>query len=140
MNALEQRVFDLTNRQRTRGRLNPLAADTALSDVARRHSEDMLRRRFFAHTNPDRQTPADRIAAAIRRRARASGENIWMRSGPMPSTNLSRVVDEAFAQLMASRMHRNNIMNARFTHLGVGVAGSASELRLTQLFARFEKD
>ena len=136
---LEQRFFDLTNLQRTRRRLRPLAADAALSDAARRHSEDMLRRRFFAHINPDRQTPADRIAAAVRRPVGASAENIWMRSGPVPSTILSRVVEEAFAQLMASPSHQRNITNARYTHLGVGVAITASELRVTQLFARFER-
>ena len=138
MTALEQRCFDLTNRQRTRGRLRPLAADARLSDAARRHGEDMLRRRFFAHTNPDRQTFADRIAAAVRGTATATAENLWMRSGQMSSTVLSRVMDEAVAQMMASRVHRDNIMDTDFTHLGVGVAVTASELRLVQLFARFE--
>jgi uncharacterized protein YkwD len=108
MNTLEQRFFDLTNAQRARGRLSALAADAALSDLARDHSEDMLRRRFFSHTNPDRQTPADRIAAAVRRPARASAENIWMRSGPVPSTTVSMVVEEAIAQLMASPPHRDD--------------------------------
>lgn len=137
MNALEQRFFDLTNLQRTRRWLRPLVEAVALSDAARRHSEDMLRRRFFAHINPDKQTPAGRIAVAVRRPAWASGENIWMRSGTMSSTALSNVVDEAFAQLMGSAPHRNNIVNARYTHLGVGVASTMSELRVTQLFARF---
>ena len=138
VNALEQRCFDLTNRQRTRRRLRPLAADAALSDAARRHSEDMLRRRFFAHTNPDRQSPGDRIAAAIRRPVRASAENLWMRSGSVPSTILFVTIEEAVAQLMTSPAHRHNIMNAVYTHLGIGVAVTASELRVTQLFARFE--
>jgi uncharacterized protein YkwD len=140
MNALEQRVFDVTNLQRRRSRLNPLSPDAALADVARRHSQDMLRRRFFAHTNPDGQTPADRTASAVGRRARASGENIWIRTGPVRSGELPGVMDEAFAQLVASPSHRGNILNGRFTHLGVGVAMTASEIRLTQLFARFEKN
>jgi len=138
MNAIEQRFFDLTNLQRSRSRVTPLAADSVLADIARLHSEDMLRRRFFSHVNPDRQTPADRVAAVVGRRARASAENIWMRSGAVPPTGLSRLVDDAFAQLMASPAHRSNILNARLTHLGVGVASTASELRITQLFARFE--
>ena len=138
MNALEQRCFDLTNLQRTRRRLRALAADAALSDAGRRHSEDMLRRRFFAHLNPDGQTPADRIAAAVRRPAWASAENLWMRSGPLPSTTLLAVIEQAVAQWMTSPAHRHNIMNAVYTHLGIGVAVTASELRVTQLFARFE--
>jgi uncharacterized protein YkwD len=139
VNALEQRVVDLTNRQRANRRLRPVAADDALSDAARRHSEDMLRRRFFAHINPDGQTPTDRIAAAVRRRIGASAENIWMRSGGVAETALSMVIEEAFAQMMESPVHRNNILNARYTHIGVGVAVAASQLRMTQLFARFER-
>ncbi len=68
----------------------------------------------------------------------ASAENIWMRSGPVASTNLSKIVEEALAQLMASPPHRRNIMSVRYTHLGVGVALTVSEVRVTQLFARFE--
>ena len=40
---------------------------------------------------------------------------------------------------MASAHHRANIMNRRYLHLGVGVALTASEIRVTQLFARFER-
>jgi uncharacterized protein YkwD len=138
MNPLERRFFDLTNLQRTRRRLSPLAACAALSDAARRHSEDMLRRRFFAHINPDKRTPADRIAAAVRRPVEDSAENIWMRSGPVSSTTLPRVLEEAFAGLMGSPTHRSNMMNAGYTHLGVGVAATASDVRVTQLFARLE--
>ena len=139
MNALEQRRFDLTNLQRTRGRLPPLAADAELSDAARRHSEDMLRRRFFAHINPEKQSAGDRIAAAVRRAVWAHAENLWMRSGQVSAMAQSVMIDEAVAQWMSSAAHRNNIMNAVYTHLGIGVAVTASELRVTQLFARFER-
>ena len=138
MNALERRFFDLTNLQRTRRRLRALAESNALSDAARRHSEDMLRRRFFAHNGPDGRTPADRVAAALHRPVTASAENIWMRSGDLPSPTPLTVVDEAFSQLMASPVHRRNIIDARYTHLGIGVAVTASEFRATQVFARLE--
>lgn len=137
MNALERRCFDLTNLQRTRGRLRPLAADAALSDAARRHSEDMLRRRFFAHINPDRQSPEDRIAAATRRPVASSAENLWMRSGTAAGTSPVVTIEDAVVQLMSSPAHRRNIMNAVYTHLGIGVAATDSELRIAQIFARF---
>ena len=138
MNALEQRCFDLTNRQRTRARLRPLAADAALSDAARRHSVDMIRRRFFAHINPDGQGPEDRIAAATRRPAAATAENLWMRSGIPAGTSPLAAIEDAVAQLMASPAHRRNILNPVYTHLGIGVAATASELRVTQIFVRVE--
>ncbi len=39
---------------------------------------------------------------------------------------------------MASKHHRANIVNRRYTHMGIGVAMTASEVRVTQLFARFD--
>lgn len=137
MTEFEQRLFDLTNEQRRRGRLPPLVEAEALSIAARRHSEDMLRRRFFSHVNPDRQTPGDRITAVLRWTAPATAENLWMRSGRLSAASLPAVAEEVIAQLMASRDHRANIVNRRYTHLGVGVAMTATEIRVTQLFARF---
>lgn len=137
MTEIEQRFFDLTNEQRRRGRLPLLVEAEALSVAARRHSQDMLRRRFFAHVNPDRQNHADRINAVLRWTATDTAENLWMRSGRLSAASLAAVAAEAIAQLMASRDHRANIMNRRYSHLGIGVAMTATEIRVTQLFARF---
>lgn len=139
MTDIEQRFFDLTNEQRRRGRLPPLIEAEALSLAARRHSQDMLRRRFFGHVNPDRKTHADRINAVLQWTSGETAENLWMRSGPVTPATLAGIVDEAMKQLMASRSHRTNILNRRYDHLGIGVALTASEVRVTQLFARFER-
>lgn len=139
MTEIEQRFFDLTNEQRPQGRLPALVEAETLSITARRHSQDMLRRRFFAHLNPDRKTHADRINAVLRWTAPETAENIWMRTGPVSQANLATIVEQAIAQLMASRDHRANIMNRRYSHMGIGVAMTASEIRVTQLFARFER-
>jgi uncharacterized protein YkwD len=137
VNELEQRLFELTNTQRLFRRVRPLVEVNELSQAARRHSEDMLRRRFFAHTNPDRKTAADRIKAVLKREVSASAENLWMRTGAVKSAE--KIVEEAVAQLMDSRPHRINILNERYTHTGVGVAVTRYEVRVTQLFARFER-
>lgn len=134
---MEQRLFELTNTQRLFRRVRPLVEVNELSQAARRHCEDMLRRRFFAHTNPDRKTAADRIKAVLNREVSASAENLWMRTGVVASAE--KIVEEAVARLMDSRPHRSNIVNARYTHVGVGVAVTRSEVRVTQLFARFER-
>lgn len=139
MTEIEQRFFDLTNEQRRRGRLPLLVEAEALSTAARRHSQDMLRRRFFSHRNPDGQDHADRINAVLRWKANATAENLWMRSGPLTEAGLPAVVNGAIAQLMASKEHHANLMNRRYTHLGIGVMMTATEIRVTQLFARFER-
>ena len=133
VDEMEQRLVDLTNEQRTRARLRPLDRDRGLSAVARRHSEDMLRRGFFDHVNPDRQNPADRAARVPGLAAVAIGENIWMWSGStLPTRN--HLVEEAVADWMASPAHRANMLRPGYTRLGVGAAVTRSDVRLTAVF------
>lgn len=60
ISALEQTVHQLTNEQRIQNGLNPLSFDAKLAEIARKHSEDMSKRNFFSHVNPDQQTPTQR--------------------------------------------------------------------------------
>lgn len=68
-------VVDLTNRERARAGLRPLAADPALSTAAQAYSADMAARAFYSHTSPEGTQPWDRAAAAGSR-MRSIGENI----------------------------------------------------------------
>lgn len=62
--SLEIRVTELINAERVKAKLKPLKVDPKLSEIARRHSEDMARRGFFDHLNPDGQGPTERGLAA----------------------------------------------------------------------------
>src|SRR5688500_7236741 len=57
---LEQLIHDLANVQRGENRLDALKWDKELSAIARAHSEDMAKRSFFSHVNPDGESPTDR--------------------------------------------------------------------------------
>jgi uncharacterized protein YkwD len=129
---LEDRLAHLTNEQRRRVALRPLDRDPALSAAARSHSEDMLRREFFDHVNPDRETPADRVAR-IAHLTGAIGENIWQwsESHHVPSATLAA---QAVADWMESAAHRANILRPGYTRFGVGSATHGSDVRLTELF------
>jgi uncharacterized protein YkwD len=61
---LEKRISELINAERVRVKLKPLTIDPRLSEIARRNSEDMARRGFFDHVNPDGQGPTERGLAA----------------------------------------------------------------------------
>jgi uncharacterized protein YkwD len=61
---LEKRISELINAERVKVKLKPLKIDPRLSEIARRHSGDMSRRRFFDHVNPDGQGPTERGLAA----------------------------------------------------------------------------
>lgn len=130
---MEQLILDLTNDQRKRAALPPLDRDAVLSSAARSHSEDMLRRTFFGHVSPDRQTPADRVARASGLAAGAIGENIWMWSGTIRPPR-RELVEQAVAEWMASPAHRENILRPGYTRVGAGAAADAYDVRLTEMF------
>ena len=131
---LDQRLLELTNARRTVAGLQPLVHDAVLSAAARAHSEDMLRRRFFAHVNPDRETPQDRVKRDADQPAISVGENLWMWSGEIvpPGEVLGR---QAMAEWMASPAHRDNLLRAGYTRLGIGAAIDAGQVRVTEIFS-----
>ncbi len=114
ISEVEQAIFNLTNQQRAQNGVGPLVLDTALSDVARAHSQDMSARNFFDHVNPDGQNPFDRMHAAGIDYTTA-GENIA--GGP--------TADIIMTNWMNSPGHRANILNPAFGHIGIGVAQSS---------------
>src|SRR4051812_3054463 len=85
---LERRVHDLINKERRDHKLPPLAEDDGLSRVARRHSQDMAKRQFFDHINPEGLDPTARgkRAGYECRKARGNfireglGENLYQGS------------------------------------------------------------
>lgn len=109
-----QAFVTLMNQHRVSLGLSPLAWDGAVAAVATAHSQDMLDRGFFSHTNPDGETPWDRLAAAGITYT-AAGENIaW--GYPTGSAVL--------AAWLSSTGHKANIENPNFTHHGVGLVGT----------------
>jgi uncharacterized protein YkwD len=128
--TVERKIFALANRDRARAGLLPLVWDDRAAAIARRHSEDMRAGEYVAHVSPTAGTLADR--------ARAGGL-----ATPLLLENLARSYSAAEAEdgLMASPGHRENLMNAQATHLGIGVAIGSEvaghhELYVTQLFFR----
>lgn len=118
-------VVDLTNRERARAGLPPLATDPLLSTAAQAHSADMVARAFYSHTSPEGSRPWDRAAAAGARQ-RSIGENI-----ACGQRSPAEVVDG----WMNSPGHRANILKPDFTHIGIGFAGGGpAGTYWTQLF------
>jgi uncharacterized protein YkwD len=85
--------------------------DDRLAAVALRHSQDMARRRFFSHTNPDGRDPFDRLRRA-RVRYRAAAENLA--AGQITGA-------ETFDGWMGSPGHRRNLEDCDYTRIGIGL-------------------
>lgn len=135
---LEVQMLDLVNHDRTdpstvqetKGRARPLQWDGRLAEVARLHSEEMAREGFFGHEGMDGSQPSNRVSRAGIQ-WRSTGENIAK----------CRDVAEAEAIFMDEpkfrQNHRGNILNAAYTHIGVGIArGPDGTLYITQEFAQ----
>jgi uncharacterized protein YkwD len=121
---LETQMLQLVNEERAKAGLKPLRADPELARVARNHSQDMFRRGYFAHENPDGQDPFDRMRAA-NVKFRAAGENLA----------LAQTLEIAHTNLMNSPGHRANILNPSFGRLGIGVLdGGYYGLMISQEF------
>ncbi|RJS59453.1 CAP domain-containing protein [Bacillus sp. PK3_68] len=110
LSAFEQQVIDLTNNERQKAGLQPLKADSELSSVARKKSEDMLAKNYFSHTSPTYGSPFD-MMKKFGITYRTAGENI---------AKGQRTPAEVVKAWMESPGHRANILNKDYTHIGVG--------------------
>ncbi|WP_393077746.1 CAP domain-containing protein [Streptomyces sp. LN704] len=108
--AAEAEVLKLVNEERAKVGCTPVAANSALTDLAQAFSEDMALRDFFDHTDPSGLSPWDRAAKAGI--TALGGENI-----ARGQADAAAVMDA----WMNSEGHRANILNCDFKTLGVGV-------------------
>lgn len=106
----EQEVIRLTNVERQKAGLKPLTEDWELSRVARHKSNDMAQNNYFSHTSPTYGSPFN-MMKAYGITYRAAGENI---------AKGQRTPQQVVNAWMNSSGHRANILNANFTHIGVG--------------------
>lgn len=104
------RVVKLTNLERSKAGLPPLRLNPQLTAAAQGHSQDMASQDYFDHTQPDGDSPGDRIKATGYRAA-GWAENIYA-GGSTP--------EEAVKGWMNSRGHRANILNPDMQEIGVG--------------------
>ena len=124
---MEAEVLRLVNEERAKYGLGALKRASDLDALARAHSQDMINRHFFDHTNPDGQSPFDRMrAAGISYRAAAENIAYGQRS--------AAAVMDAW---MNSSGHRANILNGTYTEIGIGaVKNSGGTIYWTQEFVK----
>ncbi len=123
--GFEYQLFDLTNASRLMNGLGILTWDDEVRITARKHSADMAENSYFSHTNPEGQSPFDRMAEDDIAFS-VAGENLAY--GQFSSIF-------AHEGLMNSLGHRENILKSDFKLLGVGVAfGSKHEPYFTENF------
>lgn len=108
--AAEARAVQLLNADRAKYGLPALKVNSKLTSLAGKYAQDMINRGYFAHNNPEGQTPFDRMKAAGISYTYA-GENLAINSN----------VDAAQVAFMNSSGHRANVLSSHFTEVGIGV-------------------
>jgi len=103
-------VVELVNQFREGAGCDPLKVDSRLTDAAQKHSTDMAQNNYFSHTSQDGRTFDQRIRAA---------------GYPSPSAENIAKGQTSAQQVMQSWMqsdgHRRNILNCRYSAIGVAV-------------------
>lgn len=120
-------ILTRINELRRQAGAEPLARHEALDEAARRHTEDMARSGQLMHVSPTSGTPIDRTRAAGLSSTEVA-ENVAMHSS----------AERAQRALEASDAHLANMLNPRFTHVGLAAVRDAAGVYVTQVFARIE--
>ena len=114
----------------------PLAFHPKLIQAARTHSQDMVTRGYFSHTNPEGQDPGARAAAAGY--DSGVGENIEgggaSTGAEVMHSHFGFMVDYDNVDLAHPLGHRLNVLSSSYSEIGVGIAGSRNAGRITQDF------
>lgn len=135
---VSRHILELVNAARAAGRrcgmkyfapAAPLTLSSSLTGAALAHSREMAANGEFGHSGHGGSTPAMRVERAGYGQHRIVGENIA--AGPMTSA-------EVTAGWLASPAHCENIMDGRFTQIGIAYAANpdtAAGMYWTQDFA-----
>jgi uncharacterized protein YkwD len=143
--ALEQKIHQMINVQRQSNDREALVWDQALANVARAHSEDMAKRGYFKHVNPEGLTPMKRAAAAGYT-CNLMGENIYQNNlysrvitekkrTTYDWNSMDQIAATTSSGWMNSPDHKQNILDKGYTRTGIGVAvASDDKVYITQMF------
>ena len=136
ISALEDYMFGLVNQDRAaNGGLPPLVRSRQLSTLARKYADDMKKRNFFAHDDPDGLTPVGRA-----RRDGIEG-SIWENlATEFGNRNYRSLVQRGQEQMMNEPPnnpynHRGCILSTHHHCVGIGVSVAASRVYCVQEFS-----
>jgi len=111
----EEELLAGINREREREGLTGLRWSERVARVARVHSEEMARARYFGHEDLNSRRVSERLRGAGVRH-RACGENLYWQPGG------SGLAGRALGGWLRSEEHRANLLRGEYREAGVGIA------------------
>ena len=136
---LQQYMFDLINQDRRAQGLSAVQWDDIAASAGASHAREMTTFRYMSHWNLDGYGPEYRYTQAGG--LNTSRENVYSYvhspgAGPKSTQDWDALIQSAEKALMDSPGHRENILDAAHTHVGVGISydAAAGRLSITQEF------
>lgn len=127
--AIERQVFNFTNQYRIERGLAPVEYAPRLSAPAREHAQDMARHDFVGHRGSNGTTMTERYAGECSVPGENAGGTWYKRTFRTRKTdelvylsNETEVARNLVGGWIRSIGHRLNMLNERWTELGVGIA------------------
>ncbi len=125
-NPVQQSILDLSNAARENSDLGRLSFSTELNAAAQRHANDLANGAQFSHTGSDGSSMKDRI--------QDSGYKYWSIAENIYYQSPRNRPERAVQGWLKSPGHRRNLLNARFTEMGVGYATNGRDHYYVQVF------
>lgn len=149
-NRISDLVFTYTNEERKKRNLNELKRDKALDIIAQEDSDDMAKRQFFEHTNPDGEDPIARAERHGYNQLRylpdgtkfyGVGENIVKipigtvyQFGNIVPDDPDQIASVAVKSFMDSISHKTTLLLPEFEVIGVGTSFDGKYYYINQNF------
>lgn len=112
--------LELVNKARAEQSLPPLQIGRQVTDAAKAHAADMLKRSYFAHDSPEGKNVGDRFRKAGGSRWRIAAENIAFCQGGSCQA-ATATVEDFHRGWMDSKGHRENILRKGITEFGFSI-------------------
>ena len=103
----------------------PLASNTLLTEIARLHGEDMIKRGFFSHVTPEGLTPEDRVLTAgyfaeiVREEMGALAFNSFMDPGEATQILMDSLLRDSLTQRLS--VEESTLLNERAVEVGIAL-------------------
>lgn len=123
----ETEILARINGMRNAAGAPALERDQRLDAAARTHSADMAWHGMLSHVSPRTGSPSDRVRATGLE-PQVLGENVAQGADAL----------DAHRSLVGSDAHRANMLNERFTHVGISVVPGEDGVYVTEVFAALE--
>ncbi|MBA4336241.1 hypothetical protein C0416_00520 [bacterium] len=109
LEASRKELLDYINIERQNYELTQIKIVSQLNTLAQNHTNDMVNNDFFAHVNPDGETPNDRR------------KNLSIYTDVGENLAMAPTVYFAHEALMRSAIHRKNILTSYWDTVGIGI-------------------